>query len=194
MHRVNDWTARAKAPGQNAANDTFDLQPTLQGATLVLRPLCATDFDSLYAAASDPLIWEQNPEPTRYKRDVFEKFFTSGMASGGALLAVDNASQQVIGSSRYYDWNSARQEVAIGYTFLVRSHWGGAANREMKTLMLDHAFKCAKQVWFHIGVNNVRSRKAMAKIGGVYSHDEPTAVNGIMRDYAFYRIVNPRAV
>jgi RimJ/RimL family protein N-acetyltransferase len=40
----------------------FELQPTLKGALLVLRPLRPEDFDALYAVASDPLIWEQHPQ------------------------------------------------------------------------------------------------------------------------------------
>lgn len=41
----------------------FDLQPTLIGSTITLRPLREADFDALHAAASDPLIWEQHPDP-----------------------------------------------------------------------------------------------------------------------------------
>src|SRR5215813_15412662 len=115
----------------------FDLQPALVGETISLRPLIADDFEALYAAASDPLIWEQHPEPLRYQREVFEEFFAGALASGGALLVTDKASGEVIGTSRYYGWNPDQREVAIGFTFLVRSHWGGALNREMKQLMLS---------------------------------------------------------
>ena len=109
----------------------FDLQPTLVGETILLRPLIADDFQALYAAASDPLIWEQHPEPLRYQRQVFDGFFAGALASGGALLVTDKTSGEIIGTSRYYEWNPDQREVAIGYTFLVRSQWGGDANREM---------------------------------------------------------------
>ncbi|WP_336511600.1 hypothetical protein [Candidatus Accumulibacter phosphatis] len=72
----------------NAAPD-FALQPTLIGETIFLRPLQAGDFEPLYAAASDPAIWEQHPEPLRYQRAVFAGFFASALASGGALLAIE---------------------------------------------------------------------------------------------------------
>ena len=87
-------------------------------------------------AASDPLIWEQHPEPLRYQRQVFERFFAGALASGGALLVTDKTSGDAIGTSRYYEWNPDPREVAIGYTFLVRSHWDGSMNREMKVLCL----------------------------------------------------------
>src|SRR5690606_2932573 len=110
------------------------------------------DFEPLYAAASDPLIWEQHPDPLRYQRDRFETdFFAGAVASKSAFVVTDNATGKVIGSSRYYEWNPTTQEVAIGYSFLARSHWGGAFNRDMKQLMLRHAFCWAKVVWFHIG-------------------------------------------
>ena len=47
----------------------FELQPTLTGTLLELRPLRDADFDELYAVASDPRIWELHPEPDRYKED-----------------------------------------------------------------------------------------------------------------------------
>jgi RimJ/RimL family protein N-acetyltransferase len=53
----------------------FDLQPTLTGTLLELRPLRLDDFDALFAAASDPLIWEQHPESDRYERTVFQRYF-----------------------------------------------------------------------------------------------------------------------
>ncbi|MFW5396139.1 MAG: RimJ/RimL family protein N-acetyltransferase [Candidatus Accumulibacter regalis] len=173
------------------AASNFDLQPTLSGETIALRPVHADDFETLYAAASDPLIWEQHPEPLRYQKTVFAGFFASALASGGALVVIDKPSGTVIGSSRYYDWNPDTTEVAIGYTFLARSHWGGSANREMKQLMLGHAFLFAKVVWFHVGTNNWRSRRAMEKLGGQMSHEASVESNGIAHDYAFYRIDAP---
>ena len=52
-------------------------------------------------------------------------------------------------------------------TFLARAYWGGAYNREMKRLMLAHAFQFVDRVIFIVGVDNIRSHKAMLKIGGV---------------------------
>src|SRR3989338_1111357 len=170
----------------------FDLQPTLSGATISLRPLTRDDFEGLYTAASDPLIWEQHPEPTRYQRQVFKDFFAGALASAGALLVTEKKSGGIIGTSRYYEWDSNAREVAIGYTFLVRSHWGGATNLEMKQLMLDHAFHWAEVVWFHVGKNNWRSRRAMEKIGGKLSHEASREHNGVVHDTVYFKIEKPR--
>jgi N-acetyltransferase len=143
----------------------FDLQPTLTGELLELRPLEADDFHALYGVASDPLIWEQHPHWDRYKRDVFDKFFQEAMASGGALIAIDRRDGSVIGSSRFHGYDAQRSEVEIGWTFLARSHWGGIYNGQMKALMLGHAFKFVDTVLLVIGAQNVRSQRAAEKIG-----------------------------
>lgn len=170
---------------------TFDLQPHLRGPTLSLRPLAAADLDPLWQVSSDPLIWAQHPEPERATRDGFGRFFSRALDSGGALVVTDNASGQVIGSSRYYEWDPQRREVAIGYTFLARSHWGGAANPEMKRLMLDHAFRWADTVWFHVANSNLRSRRAMEKIGGHLAYEGQRPVQDQLIDFVYYRINKP---
>ncbi len=143
----------------------FDLQPTLHGDLIDLRPLRPDDFDSLFAAASDPLIWELHPERNRYKREVFQKFFDSAMESRGALAVIEKQSGQIIGTSRYYHLDTAKGEVEIGFTFLARAFWGGTYNAELKRLMVDHAFRFVDRVIFVVGEDNIRSQKALQKIG-----------------------------
>ena len=152
---------------------SFDFQPTLKGELLELRPLRAEDFHDLYAAASDPLIWEQHPVRDRYKEEVFRGFFREALESGAALIAIDSKDGQVIGSSRFHGHDEETSEIEIGWTFLAKSHWGGIYNREMKRLMLRHAFKFVKSVVFLIGPQNVRSQRAIEKIGGVRVGSRP---------------------
>lgn len=146
---------------------SFDLQPVLQGELLSLRPLRPEDFYELYAVASDPLIWEQHPVKDRCQEEVFKAFFRESLESAGALIAIDSRNNQIIGSSRYHGYDKEKSEIEIGWTFLARSHWGGIYNREMKQLMLRHAFKFVKNVVFLVGPQNLRSQRAVEKIGGV---------------------------
>ena len=145
----------------------FDLQPILEGELLRLRPLREDDWEELFALASDPLIWEQHPEPTRYQEDVFREYFRGAMECGGAFAVIDKKTGRIIGSSRFIGYDESRSEIEIGYTFLARAHWGGLYNREMKDLMLAHAFRFVRHVVFLVGPQNSRSQKAMEKIGGV---------------------------
>lgn len=144
----------------------FDLQPVLKGDLVGLRPLRPEDFHDLYAVASDPLIWEQHPVRDRYKEEVFGEFFREALMCGGTLIAIAK-DDGVIGSSRFHGYSEEESEIEIGWTFLARSHWGGGYNREMKQLMLQHAFKFVKRVVFLVGPHNLRSQRAMEKIGGV---------------------------
>jgi RimJ/RimL family protein N-acetyltransferase len=146
---------------------SFDLQPTLEGELVRLRPLRADDWDNLYGVASDPLIWEQHPCNDRYQEEVFREYFRGALECGGALLIMDAADDRVIGSSRFDRYDAEKSEIEIGWTFLARSHWGGVYNRELKKLMLDHAFRFVQSVVFLVGPKNVRSQKAVEKIGGV---------------------------
>ena len=157
---------------------SFDLQPVLRGDLLMLRPLRAEDFDDLYAFASDPLIWEQHPDKTRSDPAGFRRFFDEAMASGGALIAIDKATGAVIGSSRFHGYDSEADEVEIGWTFLARSHWGGRYNGEMKRLMLTHAFRFVRRVVFLVGPDNIRSQRAVERLGGVRAGMRRDAASG----------------
>lgn len=150
----------------------FDLQPTLHGHLMDLRPLRRDDFESLFAAASDPLIWEQHPDRDRHKREVFQKFFDGAIESGGAFAIIDRRSGRIIGSSRYCNLNPDRREVEIGWTFLERAYWGGAYNSELKRLMLDHAFQFVDRVLFVVGKDNLRSQMALKKIGATIAGEK----------------------
>jgi RimJ/RimL family protein N-acetyltransferase len=145
----------------------FDLQPTLEGSRVTLRPLSPADHDQLFAVAADPLIWEQHPDKTRSHPTGFKAFFQQALDSGGALLATETASGRAIGSSRFHGYDEAADEIEVGWTFLARSHWGGQYNREMKRLMLDHAFRYVGRVVFLIDPANHRSQRAIEKIGAV---------------------------
>ena len=153
----------------------LDLQPTLAGADITLRPLAACDLDELFTAASDPRIWAQHPDPARATREGFKLFFDGALQSRACLVALDVARHSLIGCSRYSNY-APRERITIGYTFLARSYWGGAANAEMKRLMLRHAFTDVQEVIFRVAEHNLRSRRAVEKLGA-----EPVGAEDIPR-------------
>jgi RimJ/RimL family protein N-acetyltransferase len=146
---------------------SFDGQPTLSGTLVELRPLRPEDYDDLYAVAADPLVWEQHPVKNRHEEPCFREFFAESLASGGALLATHAETRRTIGSSRFHGYSEERSEVEIGWTFLARSYWGGRYNGELKQLMLRHAFRFVNSVVFFVSPENIRSQRAVEKIGGV---------------------------
>jgi N-acetyltransferase len=144
-----------------------DFQPTLTGPTVIIRPVMANDWSELFAAGSDPEIWKVHPRFNRHTEPEFRQYFDSAIASKMAFVFVDRSTNRLIGSSRYHGHDIERSEVEIGWTFIARSHWGGKTNREVKRLLLDHAFKIVDTVIFWVGEKNWRSQGAMTKIGGV---------------------------
>ena len=156
----------------------INLQPSLQNELIIPVPLQQAHFEGLYAAASDPLIWEQHPNRNRWQRTAFENYFKGAMESGGALLVTDAQSREIIGCSRYYDFDIQNNSISIGYTFFVRSHWGRGYNYALKQGMLDHIFKFVDRVNFYIGAQNKRSQISLERFGVVKTGEEETAYYG----------------
>ncbi len=144
------------------------LQPVLENEHVKLTPLQETDFENLYEVASDPEIWAQHPNKNRYEREVFHNFFKGAMASGGAFVITDKKSGEVAGSTRFYSWDDDESSIFIGYTFYALKFWGTGMNARVKKLMLDYIFEYVDLVKFHVGAENIRSRKAMEKLGAEY--------------------------
>jgi N-acetyltransferase len=157
---------------------TIPLQPSLKNNLVIAEPLQSSHFNALYAAAADPLIWEQHPNKNRWQLPDFEIYFQGAIASGGALLVMDAATNEIIGCSRYYDYNAEANNICIGYTFLVRSHWGSGYNYALKQLMLDHIFPYVHSVRFFIGAFNKRSQISIERFGAIKTREEETAYYG----------------
>ena len=146
----------------------FDLQPDfLKDDLIILIPLKQNDFDRLFEVACNPLVWEQHPNPNRYKLEDFTNYFKGAIESKGAFLILDSKTNETVGCSRYYGCNEEDNSVLIGYTFIGTSFWGKGYNKSLKKMMLDYAFQFVDKVYFHIGASNYRSQKAIEKIGAI---------------------------
>ena len=139
-------------------------QPLLENEFISLQPLQADDFEKLYKVASDPLIWEEHPNKNRYKREVFKTFFEGALASGGAFLIYDSANKEIVGSTRFYDYDEVKKTILIGYTFYAKAVWGKGYNYAVKNIMLNYAFQFVDKVILHVGAENYKSQRAMAKL------------------------------
>lgn len=144
---------------------SFDRQPVLSSDLVLLRPMHPDDAEPLRRIAADPLLWEQHPAKDRTEEPVFLAWFEDALASGGALVAQDRADGEVFGTSRYVLRGPG--EVEIGWTFLARSRWGGTWNGEVKRLMLGHAFATLPTVLFTVHADNLRSQRAVERLGAV---------------------------
>ncbi|MBZ4043798.1 GNAT family N-acetyltransferase [Flavobacterium hibisci] len=158
----------------------FNLQPDfLENETIKLIPLQEDHFEVLYELASDPLVWEQHPIKDRYKKEVFKSFFEAAVNSKGAFLILERKTNEVIGTTRFYDYNPEKSNVGIGYTFIGRKFWGGPYNAATKKLLIDYAFQTVSSILFHVGAENIRSQKAVLKLGAVKINEMFFPHNGI---------------
>lgn len=143
----------------------MNIQPVLETEKVALYPLQQADFEALYSVASDPEIWAQHPNKDRWKKDVFQNFFEGAMQSKGAFKIIDKASSEILGSSRFYDYDEQDSSILIGYTFYAVKCWGTGINHAVKSLILDYAFQFVSKVYFHIGASNIRSQIAISRLG-----------------------------
>lgn len=139
---------------------------TLATERFILRPLTKADKAALQAAAADPLIWAMMPSK-RHEPTVFEPYFAQALKEH-ALAIVDQASQNIVGTTRFYDDNREDNSIALGYTFLTREYWGTGANAEIKQVLIDYARQQRDVLWLHVAPENQRSANAVEKLGASY--------------------------
>ena len=156
----------------------FSIQPKLENDSLQLLPLAESDFERLFNVASDPEVWAMHPSKERYKRDVFQNFFKGALQSKGAFLIIDKETTAVLGSTRFYDYDENDESILIGYTFYGTKFWGKNINASVKKMMLDYIFQFVEKVIFHVGKENIRSQKAMERLGAEKIREEEIAYFG----------------
>jgi RimJ/RimL family protein N-acetyltransferase len=171
----------------------FKLQPeNLENEIIKLVPLNENDFEELYVVANDELLWEQHPNKLRHQLDVFQIFFEGAIVSKGAFIIRDSKTNEAIGTSRYYDYNEKENSILIGYTFIGRKFWGENYNKVLKKMMLDYAFQYVDKVYFHIGAQNIRSQKAIEKIGAIKVDEFEVAYYGEPSKLNFIYVINKK--
>jgi N-acetyltransferase len=153
----------------------FDIQLKLENKKVDLIPLQESDFEDMFLVASDPKIWEQHPNKDRWKKEIFRIFFDGALMSKGAFKIVSKETQNIIGSTRFYDFDVADNSIFIGYTFYATAYWGKGINALVKKTMLDYIFQFISKVYFHIGAKNIRSQIAIQRIGATKISEQDVA-------------------
>lgn len=181
-------------------NDLWINHPiVLQGKTVELHPLEAENFEKLLEAASNQEIWEL----TSVNYSVPEIFYSNSNAAlqgreDGTVypfVIIDKSTKEIIGTTRFLDIMPSDKKLEIGVTWIKKEYWGSIVNLECKLLLLSYSFDVlnANRVQFRAKADNLRSRKAIEKIGGVFEgvfRKDKIEPNGYPRDTAFFSIIN----
>lgn len=148
----------------------------LRGAHVYLQILQPEDVAQLSILARDERLWEFTK--TLLVNDSFNAQFDAYIATAldprntGAQVSFvirAVADDAIIGMTRYYKIEASQKRLSIGYTWYLPAVWGQVHNKECKLLLLQYAFETLgyQRVEFEVAHQNVRSQKAVEKIGGV---------------------------
>jgi RimJ/RimL family protein N-acetyltransferase len=176
------------------------LEPvTLNGSTVRLIPLTLGHVDALAQVGLDEALWRWQPAPVT-DLDTMRAYVIAALAERDRGLAlpfaiVDQASDGIIGSTRYMDIALAHRRLEIGSTWIARAHQRTGANTEAKRLLLAHAFDvlAVQRVVLKTDALNEQSRKAITRLGAVEEgifRKHLIATSGRVRDMVYFSILD----
>ncbi|MFZ5638612.1 MAG: GNAT family N-acetyltransferase [Pseudomonadota bacterium] len=146
--------------------------PTLQGRHVRLAPLLASHADALRAAATDGALWTLRytsvPGPTPGEAEGYIATASAQRDAGTALpFAVFDANGDLVGSTRFYDIDTAVPRAKLGYTWYAARAQRTGLNTEAKRLLLGHAFETrgCEAVVLETSHENLRSQAAILRLG-----------------------------
>jgi RimJ/RimL family protein N-acetyltransferase len=179
-------------------SDRYIEPVTLQGEYAALEPLCAAHLDVIRAAAADGDLWRlwytSVPAPDM-TRKWLEIALDMRERLGAMPFAVrDNASGEIVGSTRYFNVDPVNRRLEIGHTWYARRAQRTAINTECKLLLLTHAFEALSciAVEFRTHWFNHASRAAIARLGakqdGVLRNHQ-LMPDGSLRDTVVFSIL-----
>ena len=171
----------------------------LNGETVELVPLEKSHFEELYAAASDKKLWELIPVDCS-KLETFNTVYNAALlerekGNQYPFVILHKKTKEIIGSTRYFEIFPADKKLEIGWTWIISKYWATEVNFECKLLLMEHCFEIlkARRVQLKTDQNNIRSRKAIEKIGGQFEgilRKDRIKENGDSRSAAYYSILD----
>ena len=171
---------------------------TLHGQLVDLIPLEEEHFEELHAAALDKRIWEFYTGDWSVK-ETFLRVYKGALSQReqGAeypFVIFYKPARRIIGSTRLLDIVYYDKRLEIGGTWLQPEYWATAVNLDCKLALLTYCFETlnANRVQLKTQHNNIRSRKAIEKIGGTYEgviRQHMLKDDGTFRSSAYFSIL-----
>ena len=170
----------------------------LHGNTVVLLPMENAHFAELCALANDKRIWEFIPvdmsDPEACMRSFSTALTEREKESRFPFVIVHKTQHKIIGSTSLMDLQPAHKKLEIGWTWLQPEYWATTVNLECKLALLSFCFEelHANRVQLKTDETNLRSRKAIEKIGGHYEgtlRQDMLRDNGTIRSSAYFSLL-----
>ena len=171
----------------------------LKGELITLKLLEHNHFDELIDLAGNKEIWKyytiDGSNPIILRESLERSLIEREKGTQYPFVIVKNDNMKLIGSTRFLDIQSEHKKLEIGWTWLHPDYWGTSINLECKLLLLTYCFEelNTKRVQLKTDENNIRSRKAIEKIGGKFEgilRNDMIRYNGANRNSAYYSILD----
>ena len=170
----------------------------LHGQQVDLLPLEENHFEELLEAASDKRIWEFYVGDWSVREKFFKIYYGSlALREKGweyPFVIVHKPTNKIIGSTRFLDIVPYDKRLEIGGTWLIPEYWATSINFHCKLALLTFSFETllAHRVQLKTQHDNIRSRKAIEKIGGIYEgiiREHMLKDDGSYRSSAYFSIL-----
>ena len=152
--------------------EDFTRDIMLENDRVLLRPLAMTDMDLLMNfSLNESDLWTYSLTPAsgieNLERYISKAIYDRKEGKSYPFLVIDKATNEVAGSTRFYDYNALYKTVQLGYTWYGKKFQGTGLNKHCKYLLLNHAFESwqMERVEFRADATNKRSIAAMKSIG-----------------------------
>ena len=152
--------------------EDFTRNIMLENDRVLLRPLAMTDMDILMNfSLNEPDLWTYSLTPAsgieNLERYLSKAIYDRKEGKSYPFLVIDKTTNEVAGSTRFYDYNALYKTVQLGYTWYGKKFQGTGLNKHCKYLLLNHAFESwqLERVEFRADATNKRSIAAMKSIG-----------------------------
>ena len=148
----------------------------LQGKYVTLETLHPDHIPKLQTLARDERLWEYTKTllvnetfDAQFEKYIATAFDDRNMGGQHSFVIRDVANDEIIGMTRYYKIEPSQKRLSIGYTWYIPDVWGKVHNKECKLLLMQYAFETLgyQRVEFEVAHQNIRSQKAVEKIGGI---------------------------
>ncbi|RRQ48802.1 N-acetyltransferase [Maribacter algicola] len=147
------------------------MEIVIENTRVKLSPLTLENYEYLLPIASQEKLVQFSPSdietPEALKNYVLTALEQQAQKSSIPFIIFDKRTNKYAGSTRYMNIHWKNKVLHIGSTWIGKEFQGTGLNTQMKKLMLDYAFTDLdfEKVEFRVDERNIRSRKAVEKLG-----------------------------